>query len=52
MYLNDIEDVFNRNGVEGIDIDLVKLFLILYADDIVIFAKSSEELQKSLDIMQ
>ena len=52
MYLNDIEDVFNRNGVEGIDIDLVKLFLILYADDIVIFAKSSEELQKSLDGMQ
>lgn len=52
MYLNDIEDVFKRSGMEGIDIDLVKLFLILYADDIVIFAKSSEELQKSLDKMQ
>jgi hypothetical protein len=52
MYINDMEDVFKRSGMKGIDIDLVKLFLILYADDIVIFAKSSEELQKSLDKMQ
>jgi len=30
---------------------MFKLFLILYADDIVIFANSKEELQLSLDAL-
>ena len=31
---------------------MVKLLLLLYADDIVLFAKTAEELQKSLDILE
>ena len=44
MYLNDIENVC-------FDIGLLKLFLLLYADDIVIFAESSDDLQKGLDVL-
>ena len=35
----------------GIDIYMTKMFLLLYADDIVIFADSAEELQKGLDVL-
>ena len=35
MYLNDIEEYFMLNNFEGIDLDVLKLFLLLYADDIV-----------------
>jgi len=36
MFLNDIEDIFIDNGLSGINVDMFKLFLILYADDLVI----------------
>jgi len=42
MYLNDIEEHFSLNGFEGIDIDMFKLFLLLYADDIVISQKQKK----------
>ena len=51
MYLNDIENVFIQKGVAGFDIGLLKLFLLLYADDIVIFVESSDDLQKGLDVL-
>ena len=51
MYLNDIENVFIQKRVAGFDIGLLKLFLLLYADDIVIFAESSDDLQKGLDVL-
>jgi hypothetical protein len=51
MYLNDIEENFMLNGFEGIDIGLLKLFLLLYADDIVIFSETESGLQKGLDIL-
>ena len=34
--LNDVEDEFYLNGIEGIDIHHIKLFLLLYADDITL----------------
>ena len=52
MYLNDLEQELEVKGASGIDIGMVKLFLLLYADDIVIFGKTPEELQKSLDILE
>ena len=52
MYLNDLEQELEVIGTSGIDIGMVKLFLLLYADDIVIFGKTPEELQKSLDILE
>ena len=42
LFLNDIEETFIQSGLEGLDIDTFKLFILLYADDIVIFANSSE----------
>ena len=30
MYLNDIEEYFMTNGFEGVDISMLKLFLLLY----------------------
>ena len=52
MYLNDLEQELEVKGASGIEIGMVKLFLLLYADDIVIFGKTPEELQKSLDILE
>ena len=38
MYLNDFENEFVTKGVDGLDIGILKLYLLLYADDIVIFS--------------
>ena len=51
LYINDIEHEFITKGADGVDIGLLKLFLLLYADDIVIFSESSDGLQKGLDIL-
>jgi len=51
MFLNDIENIFIEKGLPGINIDMFKLCLILYADDIVIFANDRSELQSSLDVL-
>ena len=52
MYVNDLEQELENNGANGIDIGTVKLLLLLYADDIVLFGKTPEELQKSLNILE
>ena len=51
MFFNDIEDIYIEHGAEGIDVHMFKMFLILYADDIVIFANNSVELQNNLDLL-
>ena len=38
MYINDLENELMQNGVDGIDLGMLKLYLLLYADDIVIFS--------------
>ena len=52
MYVNGIEDYFNLRRAEGVDIYMFKSFLFLYADDIMIFAETSDGLQKGLDILK
>ena len=52
MYLNDIEAEIDIKGVEEIDIGMLKLFTLLYADDIVLFGNSASELQNSIDILE
>ena len=49
MFLNDLEDTFLQSGLPGIDVNMFRVFLILYADDIIIFGNNAEELQLSLD---
>ena len=51
LYLNDIEEQFMNSGIEGIDIDMFKLVLLLYTDCIVVFANNPEELQNGLDLL-
>ena len=51
MYINDLEKELIQKCAEGIDIGMLKLYLLLYADDIVIFSNTSEGLQKGLDIL-
>ena len=45
LYLNDIEEQFMVSGFEGLDLNMFQLFMLLYADDIVILASTAEELQ-------
>ena len=52
MYVNDLEQELDNNGITGIDVGMVKLLLLLYADDIVLFGKTPDELQKSLNILE
>ena len=40
-----------NSGIEGTDIDMFKLFLLLYTDRIVSFANNPEELQNGLDLL-
>lgn len=52
MCLNDLEDELRANGVNGVVIDLLQLWSLLYADDITLLAESAQELQKSLDALE
>lgn len=51
IYLNDLEEKINLKGADGVDIGMVKLFLSLYADDIVLVAHFPVELQHLLKIL-
>lgn len=58
IYLNDLESHLRINNVNGIDCTLrtdeifmfFKLFVLLYADDTVLFAETSNDLQHALDV--
>ena len=51
LFLNDIEEQFCLSGIEGLDLNMFKLFMLLYADDRAIFSNSAEELQSGLDVL-
>jgi len=51
MFINDFENMFVERGVKGIDVNMFKLFLTLYADNIVLLANSIQHLQNSLDLL-
>ena len=51
IYVNDLEHEFQSKGGEDIDIGKLKIFLLLYDDDITIFASSAEELQTNLNML-
>lgn len=49
LFINDMESELFSKGVQGITCDDVKLCLLLYADDSVLFADSRDALQEGLD---
>ena len=51
MYINDLENELMQNGADCIDLGMLKLCLLLYVDDIVIFSNTSDDLQRGLDIL-
>ena len=52
MYLNDLEAELATKGLVGIDIGTVNIYLLLYADDIILFGKTTDELQRALTILE
>ena len=40
IYVNDLEVEMAKNGFKGIDMNTLKLFILLYADDIVILSET------------
>lgn len=62
LYLNDLEEFFTENSISSLQyLDTkslenigfyIKLFILLYADDTVIFADTPEELQTALDVFE
>ena len=57
MYLNDPEDHFSTDRVDGVTINFnsddiavyLKIFALLYADDTIIISDNAEKFQKCLD---
>ena len=49
LFLNDIEMQLADRGNEGFTIEQLYIYLLLFADDAVIFSETPEGLQKSLD---
>jgi hypothetical protein len=52
LYLNDMEEELKNKGLEGITVGALKLFLLLYADDTVLFSETEEGLQQTLDAFE
>lgn len=48
LFVNDMKDCINSNLNEILTIDDLKMFLILFADDLMVFAKSPQALQSLL----
>ena len=49
MFVNNIEEHLRRTGSNGIDLGIVKFFILLYADDGVLLSESAQGLQSALD---
>ena len=53
MYVNDLEETLVSNNFKGIEIGMLKMLLLLYADDIIIFFSDTEYgLRRGLDILK
>ena len=50
IYLNDLENEFVTKGLDGFDIGMLILYLLLYANDIVIFSETSDGLKFLIQI--
>ena len=51
MYVNDLEKTLNDSGTCGLKMDTLKLFVLFYADDAVMFAVTRAGLQQGLDVL-
>lgn len=51
MYLNDFERYFINSNCTSIELQMINMFLIMYADDTVLLAESPEGLQDMLNTL-
>ena len=51
IYVNDTANDFISKGANGIVTDVLKIFVLLYTDDTVIYAESADDFQNGLDIL-
>ena len=51
MIINDLEEELILKNVEGLDFDYLKLFLLIYADDIILFSETVDGLRNGLNCM-
>ena len=52
MYVNDLEAELAIKGISDINIGMINLCLLLYADDVILFGKTPEELQNALEMLE
>lgn len=52
LYVNDLENEFMKKGTASTDLQLLSLYLLMYADDMVLFSESIDELQSMLNTLQ
>ena len=51
LYVNDFEIEFIKNGCTSIELQNLHLFILMYADDMVLFSESVDGLQNMLDVL-
>ena len=51
MFVNDLEHELIVKGAEGLDLEFIKIFLFMYADDIILFSEIEDGLQNGLNIL-
>ena len=51
MFVNDLENELIVKGTEGFNLEFIKIFLKMYADDIILFSETEDGLQNGLNIL-
>ena len=52
LFIEDLELLIQDSPTSGLTIDDITFILLLFADDMVLFGKTPEELQHSLDLLE
>ena len=52
LFINDIEQSLQTNLLDGISLDQITIFLLLFADDAVIMSDTKQGLQNSLNQLE
>ena len=52
MFLNDIEEQFVLSGLEGLDMNMLKIFILLFADDKVLSGVAAVRFRSCIKLLQ
>ena len=50
MYVNDIEIELIKQGCQSYELNMLNLYLLMYADDTVLFSENVHELQNMINV--